>query len=119
MAQIPDEMLAQISGLERLFTITPEQLCRIVDAFVLELEKGLEGKGDIPMIPTWVFGYATGKEEGSYLAIDMGGTNVRVCEVSLLGDRKYDMIQAKYRIVLTPPRSIHDVTRVGGRIEAW
>ena len=100
MAQLPEDVLEHIQDLEKLFTIGPDALKKIVDDFIGELEKGLRGDEghDIPMIPTWVQGYATADESGSYLAIDMGGTNVRVCEVTIEGNGKYDLLQAKYRI---------------------
>lgn len=108
MAQIPGDLKEHIHELERLFTVNPEQLKHMVDKFIGELEKGLRGdKGhDIPMIPTWVQGYATQKESGTYLAIDIGGTNIRVCEITVEGDGKYELLQAKYKIVsaLSRPR---------------
>jgi len=52
------------------------------------------------MLPAWVMGFPDGSESGAFLALDMGGTNLRVCEVVLLKDeRKFDMIQSKYRMV--------------------
>lgn len=49
------------------------------------------------MNPTWVVGYPTGDEVGTYLAIDMGGTNLRVCEVELGQERgSFDIMQSKY-----------------------
>ncbi|BFZ58312.1 hexokinase [Savitreella phatthalungensis] len=100
MAHVPDNILEHIKDLEQLFTIGPEALKKIVDDFIGELEKGLRGDEghDIPMIPTWVQGYAKADESGSYLAIDMGGTNIRVCEITIEGNGKYDLLQAKYRI---------------------
>lgn len=50
------------------------------------------------MIPTYVFGWSTGKESGDYLAVDLGGTNLRVCLVSLLGEGKFELTQTKYRL---------------------
>lgn len=50
------------------------------------------------MFPTWVFGAPTGSETGDYLALDMGGTNLRVCLVSLLGGCKFEITQTKYRL---------------------
>jgi hexokinase len=50
------------------------------------------------MIPTFVFGWPTGHEEGKYLAIDLGGTNLRVCLVHLQGGSKYEITQSKFRI---------------------
>ena len=52
------------------------------------------------MLPAWVMGFPDGTESGPFLALDMGGTNLRVCEVTLLPEgRKFDMIQSKYRMV--------------------
>lgn len=50
-----------------------------------------------PMNVTWSFGYPTGHETGSYITIDMGGTNVRVCNVVLTdGKRGVDLVQEKF-----------------------
>ena len=44
-------------------------------------------------------GYPDGYETGTYLALDMGGTNLRVCEIILLEDKgEFDIIQSKYRM---------------------
>lgn len=51
------------------------------------------------MNPTWVIGYPTGDETGTFLALDMGGTNLRVCEVELPEEKgQYDIYQSKYRL---------------------
>ena len=40
-----------------------------------------------------------GYEEGTFLAIDMGGTNLRVCEIELTDQRgEFDITQSKYRM---------------------
>src|SRR6195952_2008064 len=51
------------------------------------------------MNPTWCMAFPTGDETGTYLALDMGGTNLRVCEI-ILTDQKseFDIIQSKYRM---------------------
>lgn len=48
---------------------------------------------------TWVLDYPDGEEQGTFLALDMGGTNMRVCEI-ILGEEKgsFDIIQSKYRM---------------------
>ena len=51
------------------------------------------------MIPTWVMGLPDGTEKGTYLALDLGGTNLRICEIELLGDGKFGVLQSKYRLV--------------------
>ena len=50
------------------------------------------------MFPTWVFGSPTGDETGDYLAVDLGGTNLRVCLVQLLGNSKFSLTQSKFRL---------------------
>lgn len=45
---------------------------------------------------TWVMDWPTGSEEGAYLALDMGGTNFRVAEITLDGNRGFDVTQSKY-----------------------
>lgn len=48
---------------------------------------------------TWVMGFPSGDEQGSFLALDMGGTNLRVCEISLTEEKGgFDIIQSKYRM---------------------
>ena len=51
------------------------------------------------MNPTWCMAFPTGDEQGTFLALDMGGTNLRVCEI-ILTDQKseFDIIQSKYRM---------------------
>jgi hexokinase len=43
--------------------------------------------------------YPTGQETGTFLAIDLGGTNLRVCEINLPPTPgMFDIIQSKYRL---------------------
>ncbi|RKP08342.1 hexokinase-domain-containing protein [Thamnocephalis sphaerospora] len=50
------------------------------------------------MIPTYVVGRLTGNETGSYLSLDLGGTNMRVCLVRLLGKGEFTLRQRKFTI---------------------
>ncbi|KAL8682550.1 MAG: hypothetical protein Q9186_001403 [Xanthomendoza sp. 1 TL-2023] len=99
MADVPQDLLEQIKELERLFTVDQVKLKEVTEHFVKELEKGdLEG-GSIPMNPTWVMGYPDGYETGTFLALDMGGTNLRVCEIILPEEKgEFEIIQSKYRM---------------------
>ncbi|KAF8558656.1 hexokinase [Imleria badia] len=84
---------------ETLFTLTPQRMRMIVEAFAESLELGLAKPNQIvPMIPTFVFGWPSGQETGDYLAVDLGGTNLRVCLVTLQGDGKFELTQTKYRL---------------------
>jgi len=88
-----------ISALEDLFVIRPQTLRNICKHFVGELTLGLKEDGHtLKMIPSYVSNRPTGKETGSYLALDLGGTNFRVCEVYLEGDSKVRLTQKKFTI---------------------
>ena len=51
------------------------------------------------MNPTWVMDFPDGYETGTFLALDMGGTNLRVCEIILPEEKgEFDIIQSKYRM---------------------
>lgn len=51
------------------------------------------------MNPTWVMSFPDGYETGTFLALDMGGTNLRVCEITLTNQKsEFDIIQSKYRM---------------------
>ncbi|KAI9800128.1 MAG: hexokinase A [Piccolia ochrophora] len=100
MADVPRDLFDSIKELERLFTVDQAKLKEITDHFVSELKKGLSVEGgSIPMNPTWVMGFPTGDETGTYLALDMGGTNLRVCEIELVDEKgEFDITQSKYRM---------------------
>ncbi|KAL2787284.1 hexokinase-domain-containing protein [Aspergillus keveii] len=100
MTDLPQDLLEQIKQFEEAFTVDTAKLKQIVDHFVKELTKGLtvEG-GNIPMNVTWVLGFPDGNEQGTFLALDMGGTNLRVCEITLTEEKGgFDIIQSKYRM---------------------
>lgn len=51
------------------------------------------------MNATWVMSFPDGYETGTYLALDMGGTNLRVCQITLSDQKsEFDIIQSKYRM---------------------
>ena len=100
MADVPSDLLGEIKRLEDLFMVDTAKLKAITDHFVSELAKGLSKEGgSIPMNPTWCMGFPTGYEQGTFLALDMGGTNLRVCEINLPEEKgEFDIIQSKYRM---------------------
>nr|BAN42352.1 hexokinase, putative [Entamoeba invadens] len=65
------------------FTLTKNDLETIVDKIVAELDDGLKGKtSSLKMLPTYA-PIPTGKEVGTYMGIDVGGTNLRVLLLDL------------------------------------
>lgn len=48
---------------------------------------------------TWVMDFPNGHEQGNYLTVDLGGTNLRVCYVNLTeGKRQFDQAQRKFTL---------------------
>lgn len=73
----------------REFTQPTERLAEIRNAMLDEMERGLAGaESSLKMIPSYVVHLPNGDEVGSAWAMDLGGTNVRVVEVPLLGGGK-------------------------------
>ena len=78
------------------FDVTTEQLKRAVDHFQKLAEAGLNAEGQsMPMIPSYVTDVPNGSETGTYLAVDLGGTNLRVCSITLNGDGTFSNRQQK------------------------
>ncbi|TQS35261.1 hypothetical protein Golomagni_04324 [Golovinomyces magnicellulatus] len=113
MADVPRNLLAEIKRLEEQFTVPTEKLKAITAHFVKELEKGLSVEGgSIPMNPTWCMSFPTGEETGKFLALDMGGTNLRICEITLTDEKsEFDILQSKYKIP--------DELKTGSAEELW
>jgi len=66
---------------------------------VVEMKKGLvDDKQTLKMIPSHVIRRPNGSETGSYLALDLGGSNFRVCEVILEGNGIARVRQRKYTV---------------------
>ena len=99
MVDMPKDLLDEIKKFEDMFSVDAATLQKVTKHFISELSKGLSKEGgNIPMIPAWVMENPTGKEKGDFLAIDLGGTNLRVVLVKLGGDRTFDTTQSKYKL---------------------
>lgn len=87
----------QSEKIASLFEIPAAWLPHAVDEFVKQTREGLAHQTDrgMPMIPAFVTGVPNGTEKGTFLAIDLGGTNFRVCSVTLNGDSTFDITQEK------------------------
>lgn len=89
-----------IETLERQFEVTLFQMRNLKRAVTREMDAGLEGrKSSIAMLPAYCDA-ASGREEGLFLALDLGGTNFRVMLVNLRGAGKPPRVvaEAKYRL---------------------
>ncbi|KAF9429512.1 glucokinase [Podila epigama] len=88
-----------IDALIREFDVTPKLLQDIKTNFIQGMQKGLKRDGEtLAMISSYVMGRLDGTETGSYLALDVGGTNLRVVSVHLGGGGEIVTRQTKYKI---------------------
>ncbi|KAI0260937.1 hypothetical protein BC834DRAFT_898112 [Gloeopeniophorella convolvens] len=90
---------ALLADIEQQFTLDEEALVSITEHFHELFNVGLSEYGHpMAMIPTFVTGVPNGTETGTFLALDLGGTNLRVCQVELFGDKTFSLKQQKYRV---------------------
>ncbi|KAI9276689.1 hypothetical protein BDA99DRAFT_115850 [Phascolomyces articulosus] len=90
-----------IDELERQFCLDRETLEHVIDQFDKELKAGLldDRSSDLNMIPSFVTGYPTGQEKGTYLALEIIGMDIYACQVKLKGEGgKLAINQYQYKI---------------------
>jgi hexokinase len=88
-----------MGSLEKLFEVTKEDIEIIIRDFHSEMQKGLSGdNSSLKMIPAFV-DRPRGSEKGTFIALDLGGTNVRVLAVELDGERRSTVL-AESRFVI-------------------
>ncbi len=69
--------------LEKELEVPVDKINEIAQNFKKAIENGLKGeKSPLLMIPSYI-GKPSGEESGTFLAVDMGGTNVRVAKFSI------------------------------------
>ncbi|QDS70525.1 hypothetical protein FKW77_010304 [Venturia effusa] len=70
-----------------------------VKEFLKEMDEGLLTDGThLSQIPTYVTAVPDGTEKGLYMAVDLGGTNFRVCAIQLHGNTTFSLTQSKTKI---------------------
>ncbi|KAF9971984.1 glucokinase [Actinomortierella ambigua] len=94
---------AQAEALEVLteqMTLSTAQLEMLANEFVGQMRTGLavSNTADLAMIPTYVTGRPDGTERGCYLALDLGGTNLRVCLITLKGGNEFETQQRSFKV---------------------
>ncbi|KAI8608214.1 hexokinase-domain-containing protein, partial [Chytriomyces sp. MP71] len=88
-----------VARLSSQFNLSTDTLVRIQRQIIVDMKRGLAvDNGAIKMLPTHVTHRPKGTERGSYLALDLGGTNFRVCEVTFDGVGNASMLQKKFKI---------------------
>ncbi len=99
MASSRDRSEAFFSYLEKMFSVSLKEMEAFINGFHSEMKKGLSGaESSLKMIPCFV-DRPTGSERGDFLALDLGGTNLRVLAVTLDGKRS-STISATHKFVI-------------------
>ncbi|KAJ3103087.1 hexokinase A [Phlyctochytrium planicorne] len=94
-----DEFPQAVVELETMFNVPSDKLNQIVKHMVSEMKRGLQDDNhDLKMIPSHVVRRPKGTETGTFLALDLGGSNFRVCEVTLEGNGITRIRQKKFTV---------------------
>ncbi|KAF2172111.1 hypothetical protein M409DRAFT_62919 [Zasmidium cellare ATCC 36951] len=81
------------------FEYNKQDVNRGVHEFIRQMDEGLEKTGaTMSQIPTYVTAVPNGTEKGLYMAVDLGGTNFRVCSIQLHGNSTFSLTQSKVAI---------------------
>ncbi|KAH8654508.1 hypothetical protein BGZ60DRAFT_155498 [Tricladium varicosporioides] len=92
-------LAAESQRIAKEFELSDEDVQKITNEFIFEMNEGLEKNAtSMSQIPTYVTGVPNGTEKGLYLAVDLGGTNFRVCSIQLHGDTTFTIVQSKVAI---------------------
>ena len=84
------------------FSISDEELQQIAADFEAEMQAGLSGKdATLRMLRSYA-ALPTGKEIGDFLALDFGGTNVRVLHILLHGNGRYEVVKKTAKPLTEP-----------------
>ncbi|CAG8745193.1 15625_t:CDS:2, partial [Racocetra persica] len=92
-----DEPAPTLAELEKQMVLDRDKIQSIIDGFIVAYHNGLT-KDHSTMIPSYVSRLPTGAETGTYLSLDLGGTNLRVAAVTLVGEGKADVEQKQFVI---------------------
>ncbi|KAI8886386.1 actin-like ATPase domain-containing protein, partial [Backusella circina FSU 941] len=96
-----------LENVSNAFAVTDEQLNFLMEGYNEEMKAGLAidrtlaatKTSELKMIPSYVTGYPTGNEKGTYLALEISGIDIYVCQVKLKGEGgKLAINQYQYKI---------------------
>ena len=92
-------LVAETKKIVGQFEYTDDDVNKGTKEFLRQMSEGLQKDGtSLSQIPTYVTGVPNGTEKGLYMAVDLGGTNFRVCSVNLNGDSTFNLTFSKVAI---------------------
>ncbi|XP_076807725.1 hexokinase-2-like isoform X2 [Clavelina lepadiformis] len=84
----------KVKELENQINLNDENLTSIIHKMLKEMKKGLgkstNDQAKVKMIPSYVASLPDGTEKGSFLALDLGGTNFRVLLVEIMDRNEHN-----------------------------
>ncbi|KAI1755673.1 glucokinase [Xylaria castorea] len=96
---MPNSLIDETKRVVAQFDYTDDDVNKGVQEFLRQMNEGLRKDGtSLSQIPTYVTAVPNGTEKGLYMAVDLGGTNFRVCSVHLNGDTTFDLTYSKVAI---------------------
>ncbi|KAF9191232.1 glucokinase [Haplosporangium sp. Z 767] len=89
-----------VESIAKEFILSTSKLEDMTIEFIHQMQAGLsqEKSKDLAMIPTFITGRPDGHERGCYLALDLGGTNLRVCLITLKGNHDFETYQKSFKV---------------------
>ncbi|KAL4864136.1 hypothetical protein BDV12DRAFT_176651 [Aspergillus spectabilis] len=90
-------LLAEAEQIASQFDLSPDHVRGVTTHFVRQMKDGLENRR-VWQLPAYVRSVPTGTETGEFLAVDLGGSNCRVCLVKLKGDSLFSVVQSKHSV---------------------
>lgn len=100
-----------VSNVLKAFEIDRDDMLRISGLFKKTMEEGLKGgKTCLKMLPSYI-GKPTGKEQGVFMTMDMGGTNLR-CTKFKIKDGSFEKL-AEIKEKLISKEKDYDLTKAG------
>ncbi|KAF3396512.1 Glucokinase [Penicillium rolfsii] len=95
-----EQRLALMAQAERIageFSLKPEHVRRVTRHLVQQMKDGLANERPW-QLPAYLQSVPTGTEKGQFLAVDLGGSNCRICMAELHGDSTFTVLQSKHRV---------------------
>ncbi|OBZ80582.1 Hexokinase-1, partial [Choanephora cucurbitarum] len=100
-----DNKQTLLANIENAFRVHSDQIDQLIKGFHEEMKAGLamtdptDKSSELKMIPSYVTGYPTGDEQGTYFALEISGVDIYVCQVKLKGEGgKLAINQYQYKI---------------------
>lgn len=89
----------EVKRVAALFDYPAAEVNKGVKEYLRQMDEGLSKQGTmLSQIPTYVTNVPNGTEKGTYLAVDLGGTNFRVCSIILHGNHTFSLQQSKVAV---------------------